>query len=125
MRLLFHHGILILLKLLITQLKAIEKVSGKTFRTTVKLNVEEELSKNSIIYKIFLNNQCSDYLENTSNKRMVIDFIAGMTDDLFLNEIKRIWNNNGYRITLLDVNSDVIFVFCHILQNEQNILVLS
>lgn len=43
--------------------------------------------------------------------------LDNMQSDLFLNEIKRIWNNNGYRITLLDVNSDVIFVFCHILQH--------
>ena len=50
----------------------------------------ENNNKDSIIYKIFLNNQCSEYIDNTSNKRMVIDFIAGMTDDLFLNEIKRI-----------------------------------
>jgi dGTPase len=42
----------------------------------------------SIIYKIILNNQTNNYLENTSNKRMVIDFIAGMTDDLFMAELK-------------------------------------
>lgn len=47
-------------------------------------------NKNSIIYKLFINNRCDEYKKNTSNKRMVIDFIAGMTDDLFLTEIKRI-----------------------------------
>lgn len=46
--------------------------------------------KNNIIYKIFLNNQSKNYLETTSPKRIVIDFIAGMTDDLFLQEIKKI-----------------------------------
>ena len=46
--------------------------------------------KNNIIYKVFLNNQNEKYLANTSSKRMVIDFISGMTDDMFINEIKRI-----------------------------------
>ncbi len=43
----------------------------------------------NIIYKIFLNNQSNEYLKNTVPKRQVIDFIAGMTDELFLEEIKR------------------------------------
>lgn len=47
-------------------------------------------NKDSIIYKIFLDGQDSDYIENTSPKRIVIDFIAGMTDELFLNEIKKV-----------------------------------
>ena len=42
---------------------------------------------NSIIYKIYLNDQCEEYIKNNSNKRIVIDFIAGMTDDLFIKEI--------------------------------------
>ncbi|MBR3162051.1 MAG: HD domain-containing protein [Bacilli bacterium] len=54
------------------------------------LNDIENNNRNSIIYKIFLNNQCRDYIDNTNDKRKVIDFIAGMTDDLFLSEIKRI-----------------------------------
>ena len=50
----------------------------------------EDNDKDSIIYKLFLNNQSDDYLKNNSNKRLVIDFIAGMTDDFFREEIKRI-----------------------------------
>ncbi len=46
--------------------------------------------KSSIIYTIFLNSQSSRYLEVTNYKRMVIDFIAGMTDDLFIREVKRV-----------------------------------
>ena len=45
--------------------------------------------KDSLIYEIFLNKQSSKYMESTSDKRMVIDFIAGMTDDLFLHEVKK------------------------------------
>lgn len=44
--------------------------------------------KDSKIYTMFLNDMSSDYLNNTSNKRIVIDFIAGMTDDFFKNEIE-------------------------------------
>lgn len=45
-------------------------------------------NKDSIIYKIFLNKQSKSYLENTSSKRKVIDFISGMTDDFLKKEIK-------------------------------------
>ena len=43
----------------------------------------------SIIYKLFLNTQSTKYKEETPIKRQVIDFIAGMTDDLFHKEIER------------------------------------
>ena len=52
----------------------------------------EREDKNSIIYKLFLNNQTTNYINNTKQKRIVIDFIAGMTDELFLREIKRLYN---------------------------------
>lgn len=53
------------------------------------LNDINNKNTNSIIYKIFLNNQSSEYLETTEEKRQVIDFIAGMTDDLFIEEIEK------------------------------------
>lgn len=46
-------------------------------------------NKESIIYKLFLNAQSAKYKEETPIKRQVIDFIAGMTDDLFHKEIER------------------------------------
>ena len=49
----------------------------------------ETKNKNSIIYTLFLNYQNIHYLNNTSSKRKVIDFIAGMTDDLFKIEIEK------------------------------------
>ena len=52
------------------------------------LNDIENNNTQSIIYKIFLNDMDKSYLENTNNKRKVIDFIAGMTDDLFIKEIE-------------------------------------
>lgn len=54
------------------------------------LKALQEEDHDNIIYQIFLDYQSPSYLERTSFQRMVIDFIAGMTDDLFLHEIKRI-----------------------------------
>ncbi len=48
----------------------------------------ENKNENSIIYH-FLNTQDEEYIDNTSSKRMVIDFIAGMTDEMFLREIEQ------------------------------------
>lgn len=44
----------------------------------------------SDIYKIFLNTMDASYIYNTDSKRMVIDYIAGMTDDYFVKKIKEI-----------------------------------
>lgn len=46
----------------------------------------------SEIFTIFLNNQCDSYMENTCDKRKVIDFIAGMTDDYFIDKVDAIVN---------------------------------
>ena len=45
----------------------------------------------SPIYKVYLNYKDCSYKDNT-NARIVIDFIAGMTDDYFNLEYKRIAN---------------------------------
>jgi dGTPase len=52
------------------------------------LNDIKNNNTKSIIYEIFLNDQNKDYLEKVCDKRKVIDFIAGMTDDLFIKEIE-------------------------------------
>lgn len=49
----------------------------------------ENNNKRSIIFKTFLNYQNDEYNINTNNKRKVIDFISGMTDKMFLMEIKK------------------------------------
>lgn len=56
---------------------------------SVYLNALEKNDKSNIIYTIFLDSQCSWYLDNTSNQRKVIDFISGMTDELFLHQVKK------------------------------------
>ena len=48
-----------------------------------------DLHNYELLDRLFLNNQCSKYLKETSPKRQVIDFIAGMTDDLFHAEITK------------------------------------
>lgn len=45
--------------------------------------------KNNEIYKVFLDNQNEEYLKNNSKERKIIDFIAGMTDDYFMNQVKK------------------------------------
>ena len=55
----------------------------------VYLDAIEKNDKRNIIFKVFLNDQTTNYNINTSDKRKVIDFISGMTDKMFLNEIKK------------------------------------
>ena len=38
------------------------------------------------IYKCFLDEMSSEYKKNNSNERIIIDYIAGMTDNYFINE---------------------------------------
>lgn len=45
--------------------------------------------KNNSINKIFLNSMSSEYNQNTSTNRKVIDYLAGMTDDFILKEYER------------------------------------
>lgn len=54
------------------------------------LNDLEYTKKDSDIYTLFLNNMDNKYIESNSNKRMVIDFIAGMTDYYFINAYEKI-----------------------------------
>ena len=44
----------------------------------------------SSICKVFLNEMNEEYKNNTSNERIVIDYISGMTDDFFVNEYNKL-----------------------------------
>ncbi len=44
----------------------------------------EKKNTDSIIFKTFLNNMSKEYVEKTDKRRIVIDFLAGMTDDYFV-----------------------------------------
>lgn len=54
------------------------------------LDALKKQDRSNIIYSIFLNTQDQEYLNNTKDQRKIIDFIAGMTDELFLSEIAKI-----------------------------------
>ena len=57
----------------------------KNFKYKLNFNVlNVEQNTNSMIFKDFLNNQNSEYIDTTTNERKVIDYIAGMTDDYIL-----------------------------------------
>ena len=51
-------------------------------------------NKDSNIYKIFLNNMTENYLNNTTDVRKVIDYIAGMTDEFITREYEEIKSNS-------------------------------
>lgn len=57
------------------------------------LNDLNKENNNSNIYKVFLNDMDYNYLVNTSKTRMVIDYIAGMTDEYFIREFNNRYNN--------------------------------
>ncbi len=44
----------------------------------------------SLIYSVFLSSQSEHYMTNTIDKRKVIDFISGMTDEMFITESEKI-----------------------------------
>ena len=46
----------------------------------------------SVIGTDILNDMTNDYLNNTSNTRKVIDYLAGMTDDYFINRYNEVSN---------------------------------
>ena len=46
------------------------------------------------MYKVFLSDMDQSYLNNTSDARKVIDYIAGMTDDYFNSEYNRLIDIN-------------------------------
>lgn len=47
-------------------------------------------NKDSDIYQIYLNQMDHHYIESTDPKRIVIDYIAGMTDEFFINSIREL-----------------------------------
>lgn len=68
------------------QLEYYEKGINKLFYKY--LDDIETNNKESIIYKVFINNMSDEYINKNDNKKIVIDFIAGMTDDYFVNMLE-------------------------------------
>lgn len=60
---------------------------NKLFNVNMKYLRENDYSKN--IYKVFLNYMNDDYKNNNSYERIIIDYIAGMTDEFFKSEYEK------------------------------------
>ena len=74
------------------QIEYYEKQFRFLFNTYLKHlnnNIKEEK-----IFKVFINEMDKSYLENNSNERIVIDYIAGMTDDYLNIEYNRLIDKN-------------------------------
>ena len=54
------------------------------------LNDLEQDNKDSDIYKNFLNQMESNYIKTTELKRIIIDYIAGMTDEYFVSKVNEL-----------------------------------
>lgn len=50
----------------------------------------ENHNEDSLIYKSYLNNMDEKYLKNNSKERIVIDYVAGMTDSYFLKQVDKL-----------------------------------
>jgi len=81
-----------------TQTHKIENMFKQLFEEYYQHLKNED--KNSPIYQYFLNDMDDRYFENTDEKRMVIDFIAGMTDDFFNNQYKELFLPQSYGYSL-------------------------
>jgi dGTPase len=53
------------------------------------MNDLDTKNMNSLIFKSYLNNMCEEY-QNNSHEQIVIDYIAGMTDNYFVTQYKNI-----------------------------------
>ena len=67
-----------------TQIKKYELMFNTVFNKCLYILNNKLLDNN--IYNNYLNNMNNDYINNNTNERIVIDYIAGMTDDYFINE---------------------------------------
>jgi len=77
-----------------TQLTKIEHMFKLLFKKYLK-DLEGN-SQSSPIYKHFLKDRDDIYRRNTNNKRIVVDFIAAMTDDFFNNQYKELFVPQSY-----------------------------
>jgi len=69
----------------------------------------ENKYKSSAIYLYFLNEMKDSYIKNTDRKRIIVDFIAGMTDDFFNNQYKELFvpQSYGYSIKSSKANNKI------------------
>ena len=69
------------------QIDMYKKMFSKLFE--VYLNQLENNETKEDIYTVFYNKMSNEYKTNTNNNRVVIDYIAGMTDDYFIEQYNK------------------------------------
>lgn len=74
----------------------VNKLENIDYKDGIQITDEDTIS-DSILYD-FINSRTKEYLENTDVKRMVIDYMAGQTDNFFLREC-------SYHIEGFDLNN--------------------
>ena len=62
----------------------------KLFESYLKALENKDLAND--IYSVFLKDMSNEYISGTSDARKIIDYIAGMTDDYFINRYNEIAN---------------------------------
>lgn len=76
--------------------KVITEEDKKTYKNMMETVFYKNLEylKNNItekpIFKVYLNDMTEEYKKNNTKERIVIDYIAGMTDDYFIKEYNKI-----------------------------------
>ena len=69
------------------QINQYKKMFAELFE--VYLNQLKNNVDDADIFTVFLNDMCDEYISGTNDARKVIDYIAGMTDNYFINQYKK------------------------------------
>ena len=73
----------------------LEKLKELDYKNGVELS--DDMTNSDLVFFEFINSKSEEYLNNTDPRRIVIDYIAGQTDNFFLKEC-------GYHIEGFDIN---------------------
>ena len=73
----------------------LEKLKNIDYKDGVEIT--DDMTNSDVVFFEFINSKSKEYIENTDVKRVVIDYIAGQTDNFFLKEC-------GYHIEGFEIN---------------------
>lgn len=73
----------------------LKKLKELDYKNGVELS--DDMTNSDLVFFEFINSKSEEYLNNTDPRRIVIDYIAGQTDNFFLKEC-------GYHIEGFDIN---------------------
>lgn len=73
----------------------LEKLKELDYKNGIELS--DDMTNSDLVFFEFINSKSEEYLNNTDPRRIVIDYIAGQTDNFFLKEC-------GYHIEGFDIN---------------------